>query len=181
MLKTIRRSNRSPEAEDVSELLLSCHQRIRHFSALAVRLGDEEAAPEERVAEAAAAVHRYFHVALPLHVADEDLSLAPRLLSVGVPAEVREALDAMAAEHPAIEAAIAQAAPLWTSLVTTPARRGALRDELARAGRHLELLFERHLLPEETTIFPALRRHLDPGQLEDIVREMRLRREAPSS
>ena len=36
-------------------------------------------APPEEIVQAAAAVHRYYSVSLPLHEADEDQTLRPRL------------------------------------------------------------------------------------------------------
>src|SRR5947209_5155592 len=103
------------QAPDVQILLLACHERIRHFLALAGQLC-ESAAPAAEVAAAAAAVHRYFTVALPLHALDEDESLAPRLLRLDLPAAVRAAIGPMTAQHGPIEAAIEAAAPLWQAL-----------------------------------------------------------------
>jgi hypothetical protein len=61
------------------ELLLECHERIRHFARLALKLAGTRDLPPAEVAEAAAAVRRYFAEALPLHAADEEESMMPRL------------------------------------------------------------------------------------------------------
>src|SRR5689334_19419821 len=96
----------------VIDLLLDCHGRIRHFLTLAERLADAPpSTPPSDLSETAAAVRRYFTVALPLHVADEDRSISPRLRA-RAPA-VAALLDELEVEHAAIEGAIAVAAPLW--------------------------------------------------------------------
>src|SRR4051812_30710357 len=90
MLKQI--GERRPAGEPLLAALLDCHSRIRRFSTLAIRLAEADAPPNE-IAETAAAVHRYFTVALPLHAADEDLSIAPRLAVVAP--ELRELLHCL--------------------------------------------------------------------------------------
>ena len=79
MLLTIGRRR---QAVDLPDLLLDCHERIRHFSTLAVRLAREDASDDERRG-VAAGVARYFEQALPLHVRDEDESILPRLRGRG--------------------------------------------------------------------------------------------------
>src|SRR5574341_1715069 len=82
---------------DAVDLLLECHQRIRSFLGLALRLGEAWAAEPAEVADAAARVHRYFALALPLHAQDEDQSIAPRLR--GRDRAVDHELEIVAREH----------------------------------------------------------------------------------
>ena len=80
MLTSIAHATRpDPISEDAVDLLLSCHYRIRHFTALAARLAEATAAPPDQIEQTAASVARYFRIALPLHKADEDGSIYPRL------------------------------------------------------------------------------------------------------
>src|SRR5262245_25640445 len=76
----IRLGTRARKESDVVDRLLECHERIRNFCALACRLA--EGPPSEQAREAAAQLVRYFTVALPLHVADEEESIRPRLTTV---------------------------------------------------------------------------------------------------
>jgi len=99
-------------------LVLACHQRIRSFTALAVGLAGSAPAPDAEVAEAARRVHRYHAVALPLHQADEELSLAPRLEHA-----VPEALAAMKREHAELDETLADLLPLWERLAREPGTR----------------------------------------------------------
>ncbi|MBN8616763.1 MAG: hemerythrin domain-containing protein, partial [Deltaproteobacteria bacterium] len=82
-------------------LLADCHAKIRFFSRLAVALGQQSAADEADVAARCGEVRRYFREALPLHVADEEESIRPRL------AGHADALAQMHAEHDAHREALA--------------------------------------------------------------------------
>ena len=99
--------------ETLVEVLMACHARIRRFTALAITLAAPATAsrPAAEIADGADAVRRYLAVALPLHIADEDASITPRLLAHD-PA-LGPALDRMHAEHEAH-------APLLTALRDTP-------------------------------------------------------------
>src|SRR6476620_7125025 len=102
-------------------LVLSCHERIRAFLTLAARVAAGDA-PAPELAEATARLHRYFTVALPLHVADEEQSIEPRLLAhapalAGPIARMRE-------EHAAAQQILDGLTPVWaraTDLAATAA------------------------------------------------------------
>jgi hypothetical protein len=136
MLFTI---GRRETGEDAVDLLLACHARIRHFLALALRAGDD--------AEAIAAVRRYFTEALPLHIADEDELLAPRV-HVGD----------MSDEHRAHAALVARLAA----------------GEMAAAVELAPLLLA-HLDAEERDVFPLVRA-LPASERAEILAGMRARR-----
>jgi len=130
---------RRDEEGDVVDLLLACHARIRRFIDLAQRAGDD--------AEVRATVIRYFTEALPLHVADEEELIAPRV-----------ATGEMHAEHVSHE-------PLLARLC---AGDFTVAPELA-------VLFDQHLAAEERDVFPAVRGLPQPEQ--DAIRAaMRARR-----
>ena len=149
-------------------LLLDCHERIRRFTGIALRLADEEPAANE-VREAVEAVHRYFTIALPLHEADEELSLLPRLGSVA------DALADMVREHREADALLREElVPRWTRLIATPDDR-ALRLATADPAQRLSALMQRHLELEEQSIFPALD-ELTEEVCAAMVAEMRGRR-----
>src|SRR5262245_38800512 len=67
------------ESTDLVGLLRACHRRVRFFIDLALRLaGTEDASPNE-IQDAATRIVRYFEESLPLHIADEEQSIIPRL------------------------------------------------------------------------------------------------------
>jgi hypothetical protein len=174
----IGRAPRRPVGDSPTALLLDCHVRIRRHVELAQRLG--EAQPVEpapgQIVEAATACLRYFTVALPLHTADEELSLRPRLGAAD--GDLTLALATMAREHRPIDSTLAELVPLWTGLTFEPGRRPELRPALDAGAARLAELFAAHLAAEERDVFPAIARHLGPEQQAALVAEMRARRGA---
>lgn len=158
------------------DMLLDCHGRIRRFSALSTRLATTQA-PAAELREAAAQVHRYFTVALPLHVADEDGSLRTHVLSTSPAQALVDALNTMTREHVELEALLAECAPQWKAIELEPARQADVGPSLAARSTRLEELFRIHLLGEEETLFPLLRQHLSPELDATLVGEFRARRE----
>lgn len=103
----------APSIDDPIELLLACHEKVRHFSALVPRLRDHlQQTPQEvdaQARDAAKAILRYFSIAAPLHHEDEEADLFPALKQTARGAEVHLAMAELQAEH-------GQLAQLWQSL-----------------------------------------------------------------
>lgn len=175
MLARIGRGPAGTPDEDLVAPLLACHERIRAFCATAARLSTPRGAGPEEIAEAAAAVERYFRVALPLHVEDEDLSILPRLASARAPAPVLAAAAAMAREHGPIEEALAGLCPRWAELGQDPTALPRLAAGLQADTARLAALLDAHLAGEEAIVFPAVREHLS-ADAPAIRAEMRARR-----
>lgn len=159
---------------DVVDALLDCHQRIRDFTALALRLATTGGLAEDDVRDAAARVHRYFAVALPLHAQDEEESILPRLR--GADPAVDAELATMRREHAEHGDPVGRLLTACAELQARPGELARLAPSLADAARELQHHFEQHLLREERVIFPAVRRHLDRPTQEAIQGEMRARR-----
>lgn len=174
MLTQLRRPGEERAPGGLVDLLMTCHARIRRFSALAVELARADVHPAE-LAAAARSVHRYFTIGLPLHVADEDDSLLPRLLAAGPPPELHAAVLAMAAEHKTIVGLIDEVVPRWSEVAEAPKSRAAHRDALAALGGALLTALEEHLRGEESIVFPALLT-LDQDAIAAIRLEMSRRR-----
>lgn len=161
-----------------AELLLECHGRIRAFLATARRIAVAAGSPPGEVAEAAAAVHRYFTQALPLHAADEERSILPRLRS-REPA-LDAALDAMVAEHAAHQGHLADLTAACAALAAAPARHAELASALLDSVAWLESHLEAHLGAEEAVVLPGMRRWLGPEGDAAVVSELRARRAEPT-
>jgi hemerythrin-like domain-containing protein len=164
---------RREENQDVVELFLECHTKIRRFVGGAKALAADLNEPR---AEDVRAVRRYFAEALPLHAADEDESLVPRLR--GRDPEVDRALTLMGQEH-------VEHAPWVRELVTRlldveaePSRIALHRSRLAELASALEAHFEQHLGLEERVIFPRARELLSAAQQHEVLFELRARRGA---
>lgn len=150
---------------DVVDSLLACHHRIRSFLALAARVG-QGGDPADQIAQACGQIARYFREALPLHVADEEESILPRLH--GRDAGVDGALAAMQEQHSEHAAQLAE-------LAAALAEPGS-RARIAAAAAALEAAFAPHLDLEEAVVFPAIRQLLSARELADIAAEIRARR-----
>jgi iron-sulfur cluster repair protein YtfE (RIC family) len=162
------------------EMLLGCHARIRHFIQLSRTLATAENVPPQEVADAAAAIFRYFSLALPLHEADEDKSLLPRIqaaLPLGNLA--REAAETMVEQHKAIDELAAELLSICSSLDRNPDRLPALARRLEHVTSALEQILAAHLRLEETVIFPVIQELLSPAQIEEMLAEMNERRRVP--
>ena len=161
-------------SDDVAGALLDCHERIRRFTALAGRLASADGVPAAELSDAATRVLRYFEGALPLHAADEDHAVHPRLLAARP--DLAAVLANMTAEHGPIDEAIALGAPAWRAVAADPSPVGEFAPVLAETAARLDRLFATHLAAEEQVIFPAVAAL--PAEVQAEIRaEMRLRRE----
>jgi hemerythrin-like domain-containing protein len=174
MLTAIK-SPSDTKIESAAELLLGCHERIRHFTAVSLRLAEAVSAPAEEVAGAAESVWRYFSIALPLHEADENQSLHPRL-RVAAPEALAAASAEMVHQHLAIDVVVAELLPVWDTLRQRPERLPELAAVLAEKSHQLLALWETHLALEERTVFPAMQKYLSAAELDAIRDEMKARR-----
>jgi iron-sulfur cluster repair protein YtfE (RIC family) len=165
-----------PEREpDVVDSLLACHQRIRRFLTVAARVGagGDPAAQVPQVIEACVQIARYFREAMPLHVADEEDSIRPRL--AGRAREIDRALSDMHEQHSAHEAALVELTSAADSVAADP-EDAAARARMAAAADALDAMLAPHLDLEEAVILPAIRRLLSARELADIALEIRARR-----
>lgn len=177
MLTNIANHNSQPASGPVS-MLEGCHVRIRHFLQLGRRLAENPSAPPGEIAEAAAAVYRYFNEALRLHEADENQTLFPRLQEASLPVPLRAAAQAMVEQHYAIDELVDELVHYCELIRGKPELLPSIAMQLAQVTAGLEEMFEAHMQMEETVIFPALAQ-LPAAELEAMAREMEERRRPP--
>jgi hemerythrin-like domain-containing protein len=168
-------SVQKPKTEDAVDLLVGCHQRIRRFTGVAVKLAHAHGATAEEIGQAAASVHRYYSVSLPLHEADEDHTLQPRLLAVS-DEKVRHGLLAMEDQHQAIDELIERLLPLLVLVKNNPDTLAQVGGEMCSITKALEEIFRAHLQMEEEVIFPAIREVLPESTRAEMLHEMQQRR-----
>lgn len=166
---------RSAGRENAVDLLISCHDRIRHFMSVVRKLAHAEGSPLREISGAADSAYRYFTVALPLHEADEEESVRPRLEEHGS-TEARSALEAMTHQHQAIDDLVERLMPLLLLLSHNPAQLPELHGELCTLSTALSDIFQRHLELEEKHIFPALETALSLESRDALLGEMQQRR-----
>ena len=172
---------RRPEtaADDLVGPLRECHERIRAFTKMAVALAEQETSDGETAA-LVSSVERYFRVAMPLHIADEDVSILPRLRGTPMDAKLRGELVLMEEEHREIDALLTRLLPCWAELAAGRALAPALRESVRDATRELSNHVAVHLEREERAVFPLLQRCLGAEAL-TIRAEMRARRGEPGA
>ena len=162
--------------ETAVDALLGCHDRIRYFTDLSRKLSRAAGQPPADVASVDEKIHRYFTVALPLHEADENVSLDPRLRR-SVPEErLAEASAEMVRQHKDIDQVVAQLIPMWDTLRRQPDALNDLAPALRDRSDRLQELFNGHLTLEEQTVFPAVRQFMSQADLDAIRAEMKERR-----
>jgi hypothetical protein len=154
MLHHIRTGPRPAATEEPIDLLMACHARLRHFSATALALSTRPDLDAPSVRDAAGQLARYFRLALPMHEADEEQSLAPALLATPAGAGAADALDAMTAQHRLIHEVLDELLPGWERLREEPDALDP--DALAGPSRRLGAVLDVHLALEEAEIFPVV-------------------------
>jgi hemerythrin-like domain-containing protein len=174
MLNQISSSSKTG-TEDAVDLLMGCHQRIRHFTDVAVKLAHAQGVSPWEASQTAAGVHRYFSVSLPLHEADEDRTLQPRLSALA-DEKVRRALLAMGDQHQAIDELIERLLPLLVMVRNNPETLHAVSGEMCGITKALDEIFRAHLQMEEEAIFPAIRTVLSASARQEMLLEMQERR-----
>jgi iron-sulfur cluster repair protein YtfE (RIC family) len=175
MLNQISPAKPQTKTEDAVDLLTGCQDRIRHFTAVAVKLAHAQGAAPDEIRQAAAGVHRYYTVSLPLHEADEEQTLRPRLEAVA-DEKARHALLAMSDQHMAIDDLLERLLPLLVMVRNNPDALAAAGAELCAITKALNEMFRAHLQMEEEVIFPAIRSALGEATQAELLREMQARR-----
>lgn len=158
-------------------LLTACHRRVEGF------LADQAEVTERLAGGALSFIDRtllenalqYFREAAPLHTADEEQSLFPRLRLRGDAALVAMA-EQLHAEHAVadpLHAAVNAAVAEWLAADhLDPARAAALLADL----NGLQALYAAHIAREDGELLPAAKACLLPADLQVMGREMAARR-----
>jgi iron-sulfur cluster repair protein YtfE (RIC family) len=174
-LRTSPRGSRIEFAEP-AHALADCHERIRHFVTVAVRLARSTQASPRIIVDTASTLRRYFGAALPLHERDEEDCVAPRLLEARPGRAVEHAVARMAGDHRAIDETIGELDSMWARITVRPADLIDLGEDLRAKARMLSSLYEGHLQLEEETIWPAIVEHVPDGTRRAMLRAIRERR-----
>lgn len=170
--------------DDPIAMLHDCHRRIERFLDMLSSLSRERRGGEldEAGQSALAAALHYFDVGAPLHTADEEGSVFPRLRNSGVE-EVRqlgERLIELENEHREKERRHREVHRLGTTWLV----QGELNPEGARRFaaelERLERTYLRHIRIEEYEVFPVAAEVLHKDLLSEIANEMKERRGLPN-
>jgi len=159
-------------------LLSDCHRRIEHFLAVLIKLcgkaqGGSLDAEEGELLEKALA---YFRDAAPMHTADEEHSLFPRLRASGQSEAALARLAELEYEH----VLAGRDHEIVDSLGRRWLREGRLAPgdsvQMTQALKRLSEIYSRHIALEDRELFPLADRLLGPEELAAVGREMADRR-----
>ena len=152
-------------------LLRACHDKVRQFTTLLLRLRDHlrEHGADPSAREAATAIRRYFTLAAPLHHQDEDDDLYPALLKLG-DAQLASDIATLTAEHASLHA-------LWLTVECWLAevQVGQVPDVQASEIALFAQRYPAHAAAEETLVYPAADR-LDLPTRQALAQAMSRRR-----
>ncbi|MFA9460147.1 hemerythrin domain-containing protein [Thiohalorhabdus methylotrophus] len=169
----------APDFQSPLQLLRACHQRIERFADLAVRIAEHlpgDDPPAEPVRQSAGQVLRYFDQAAPLHHADEEEDLLPRLrgrLVAEPDPDLSALLDGLKAEHAGLENHWGTLRPLLDDLREGEPVEAARYRASAEAFRDAQL---DHLQRENAHLLPAAEATLREEDIRDLGAAMAQRR-----
>jgi hemerythrin-like domain-containing protein len=169
-----------PGFEDPIEILNACHEKVRHFASLTIRLRDylQKVGVDASATEAATRIRRYFNVAAVLHHQDEELDLFPALMTLkeslispSLKVSLLNSIQSLQREHETLGEAWGQI-DRWLASIEQmqPVPEPACLDLFARA-------YTRHADREENEIYPFAK-YLDKQDTERIGLNMVKRRQA---
>jgi hemerythrin-like domain-containing protein len=119
-------------------------------------------------------VARYFSESLPLHVADEEESILPRLS--GRQPTLDAVLQTMHSQHAEHKPLLESLLDICDTLKASPEQLPHLRQSLHDVASKLRECFNAHLSDDENIVLPAIRSLLSAEERETLVTELRERR-----
>ncbi len=162
----------APSIDDPIELLVACHDKVRRFAGLTLRLRDHvlTKGPDQQAQEAAQSILRYFNIAAPLHHDDEEVDLFPALRQMAID-ELDQCMMQLQAEHTEL-AALWQSLQAWLT-ATAGGQPHPAPDTVAAFAQR----YQAHAQREEDEVYPFASR-LTSEQIGRISAAMVARRSA---
>lgn len=162
----------APDFDNPIGMLKACHQRILGFCELMEKIvvhADEKGVDKE-VEQAAQKVRRYFSLAGLHHTADEEQDLFPLLIESS--SQTAAVIQELQRDHVAINA-------LWKQLDAILSRPTLIDEtpEFANWVTQFSDTYREHIKTEETELFERAVQILNAGQLEQLGKNMKTRRE----
>lgn len=161
-----------PSFESPVEMLQACHDKVRHFAALAPKLARhlQDKGLDQQARDAAQAILRYFDLAAPLHHADEDEDLYPALIALDDEA-LNTHIKQVSAEHADL-GQLWQAMRPWLLDISMGLPHPAPAAVAAFAHQ-----YPAHAQAEESLIYPSATR-LNGPTMAAISQKMQKRRQS---
>lgn len=162
-------------------LLRDCHRRIERFLHQLVRILEGHAATESLKGadkEAFETALRYFENAEPLHTADEEESLFPRL-RMKQNEEVERILRTLEADHDVVSTLHREVNVIGRKWLQQGLFNEEERQQILEKLHFLQGIYKEHIGIEDNILFPLSSSLLDAGELRAVGEEMARRRGVP--
>lgn len=168
---------------DPLKMLTECHRRIEYFLDNLLRIASAGRALTPRQWESVERATIYLESAAPWHIADEEMSLFPRLrVVVGTSAGWSlDLLTDLRDEESVIEGHHEMLNILCRRWLDHTRLSEADAQELIDRLEELQTIYQRHFAIEERMLFPLAARTLSSRQLHEIGSEMTERRTTMAS
>lgn len=155
--------------ENPLELLLSCHEKILHFSSALSELSTtlKKEGWSDNITASAVQIRRYFNVASPEHHLDEEHHLFPAIIALDPELkktesiEIIQLLNSMIKEHVESDA-------LWETLDSMLEEKSHDYDTLIKLSKRFKASMHEHARIENEQIFPYARARISPEDLKQI-------------
>ena len=162
----------APDFSDPLGLLKACHQRISGFCDLLQKVVThlEKHGLDNDAKQAIRKIHHYFSTAGKLHHQDEEQDLFPIL--TGQSLKMAEIINHLKQDHQQLDKAWEQLEPL----LSKPASIESTPDFAAKVNSLCEA-YREHIKKEEDDLLSIALQILDSGQLKQLGKQMKKRRE----
>lgn len=160
---------KSATFEQPLELLLSCHEKIIHFSSALVKIviAVQKEGWNEQYTNSVDQVRHYFNVASPAHHLDEEMHLFPAIIALDPELKKAHSIDILTTINNMIKEHVESDA-LWETLDKMLAEHSEDFSTLEKLTRQFEADMHEHARIENEQIFPYAKAHISEVDLKKI-------------
>lgn len=160
---------KSATFEQPIDLLLSCHEKIIHFSSALVKIviAVQKEGWNEQYTNSVDQVRHYFNVASPAHHLDEEMHLFPAIIALDPELKKAHSIDMLTMINAMIKEHVESDA-LWATLDKMLAERSDDFSTLKNLSRQFKSDMHEHAKIENEQIFPYAKAHISEADLKKI-------------
>lgn len=159
------------------DLLISCHNKILHFSSALLKLSTalKQDGWSDSYAASAEQIRRYFNVAGPEHHLDEELHLFPAIIALAPELKQAQSSELLQRIHQLIKEHVESDA-LWETLDRMLEERTENFAKLDTLASQFEEAMREHAEIENEIIFPYAKAHISDTEFKKMGADIAKRR-----